>query len=151
VQGWVSVWEVSTQPQSIEVSGERLVKTAHPRVPLNGTPSFISKKNFCIFVPKSIQLLEDHERDATIVKGLPRLRAFARIDVTERFSETAMLAGDEPSSISAIKCAVWAGVHFLLPMRTIRPNPARQPSFRNEMGYGRASLESSQKFAATRS
>jgi hypothetical protein len=45
-------------------------------------------------------------------------------------------AGDEPSSISAIKCAVWAGVHFLPPMRTMGPNPARQHSFRNEMGYG---------------
>jgi hypothetical protein len=30
VQGWVRVGEVSTRPQSIEVSGERLVKKAHP-------------------------------------------------------------------------------------------------------------------------
>ena len=30
MQGWVRVWEVSTRPQSIEVSGERLVKKAHP-------------------------------------------------------------------------------------------------------------------------
>jgi hypothetical protein len=93
--------------------------------------------------------MEDHERDATIAKDLPRLRAFARMDMTEHFSETAMLAGDEPSSISTIECAVWAGVH--LPIRTIRPNPAYQPSFQDEMGSEQASLESSQKFAATRS
>jgi hypothetical protein len=30
VQGWFRVWEVSTRLQSIEVSGERLVKKAHP-------------------------------------------------------------------------------------------------------------------------
>jgi hypothetical protein len=75
--------------------------------------------------------MEDHERDATIAKGLPRLRALARTTVIDRFNETAMLAADEPSSISAIKCAVWAGVHFLLPMRTMEPNPARQHWFRN--------------------
>jgi hypothetical protein len=81
-------------------------------------------------------ILEDHERDATIGKGLPRFRALARMTVTDRFSETAMQVGDEPSSISAIKCAVWAAVHFLLPMRTMELNPACQHSFRNEMGYG---------------
>jgi hypothetical protein len=80
--------------------------------------------------------LDDHERDATIGKGLPRFRALARTTATDRFSEKAMQAGDEPSSISAIKCAVWAAVHFLLPMRTMEINPACQHSFRNEMGYG---------------
>jgi hypothetical protein len=75
--------------------------------------------------------MEDQERDATIGKGLPRSRAFARITVIDRFSETAMLAGDEPLSISAIKCAVWAGVHFLLPMRTMGLNSACQHWFRN--------------------
>jgi hypothetical protein len=99
------------------------------------------KKELLHVVPQIDSAVEDHERDATIVKGLPRLRAFVRIDVTERFSETAILAGDEPSSISAIKCAVWAAVHFLLPMRTIRPNPARQHSFRNESVMEQASLE----------
>ena len=78
--------------------------------------------------------LDDHERDATIGKGLPRFRALARTTATDRFSEKAMQAGDEPSSISAIKCAVWAAVHFLLPMRTMEINPACQHSFRNEMG-----------------
>jgi len=83
--------------------------------------------------------MEDQERDATIGKGLPRSRAFARITVIDRFSETAMLAGDEPLSISAIKCAVWAGVHFLLPMRTMGLNSACQHWFRNGGVMGQAS------------
>ena len=84
--------------------------------------------------------MEDLERDATIGKGLPRFRAFARITVTDRFSETAMLAGDEPSSISAIRRAVWAAVHFLLPMRTMGPNPACQHSFWNRSNVGNFTL-----------
>ena len=117
---------VAASTQSATTNLEGVVNIAHS----------LSKKNFCIALPQIDSAIDDHQRDATIVKGLPRLRAFARTDVTERFSETAMLAGDEPSSISAIKRAVWAGVHFLLPMRTIRPNPACQPSFRDEINYG---------------
>jgi hypothetical protein len=69
-------------------------------------------------------------------KRLAEIPRFRPNTCGDRFSETAMLAGDEPSSISAIKCAVWAGVHFLLPMRTMGPNSAYRHSFRNEMGYG---------------
>src|ERR1700677_1903192 len=54
--------------------------------------------------------------------------------VIDRFNETAMQAGDEPLSISAIKRAVWAGVHFLLPMRTMGLNSACQHSFRTGWG-----------------
>jgi hypothetical protein len=54
--------------------------------------------------------------------------------VMERFSETAMLAGEEPLSISTVRCAVWAVVHFRLPMRTMRLNPMDQVSFRNGSG-----------------
>lgn len=72
----------------------------------------------------------DHLREATIGKGLPRLRALARMTVMGRFSETAMLAADEPSSISTVSCAIWAAVHFRLPMRTMRLNPLGQVSFR---------------------
>jgi hypothetical protein len=50
--------------------------------------------------------------------------------VIERFSETAMLAAEQPLSISTIRCALWAAVHFRLPMRTIRLNPMDQVSFR---------------------
>jgi hypothetical protein len=56
--------------------------------------------------------------------------------VIDRFNETAMLAGEAPSTISAIRRAVWAGVQFRLSMRTMGFNPACQHSFRNEMGYG---------------
>jgi hypothetical protein len=49
---------------------------------------------------------EDHGCDATIGNGLPRFRALARMTVIERFNEMAMLAAEEPSSISAIRCAV---------------------------------------------
>jgi hypothetical protein len=63
--------------------------------------------------------MENHERDATIAKGLPRFRALARMTIIDRFNETAMLAADEPSSIGAIRRAVWAGVQFRLPMRTV--------------------------------
>jgi hypothetical protein len=52
----------------------------------------------------------------------------------DRFHETAMLAGDASLSFSAIRRAVWAGVDFLLLITG--SNPARQHSFRNEMGYG---------------
>jgi hypothetical protein len=107
-------------------------------------PDPISKRDAIFYIKKELShchtsnrfSLEDHERDATLGKGLPRFRALARMTVTDRFSETAMQVGDEPSSISAIKCAVWAAVHFLLPVRTMELNPARQHSFRNEMGYG---------------
>jgi len=107
-------------------------------------PDPISKRDAIFYIKKELShcrtsnrfSLEDHERDATIGNGLPIFRALARITVTDRFSETAMQTGDEPSSISAIKCAVWAAVHFLLPMRTMEVNPACQHSFRNEMGYG---------------
>jgi hypothetical protein len=80
--------------------------------------------------------MEDHELDATIGKGLPRFRALARMTVIDRFNETAMQAGDEPLSISAIKRAVWAGVHFLLPMRTM--GLIRRASIRSgpDGGYG---------------
>jgi len=54
--------------------------------------------------------------------------------VIERFSETAMLAAEQPLSISTIRCALWAAVHFRLPMRTIRLNPMDQVSFRNGTG-----------------
>ena len=74
---------------------------------------------------------EDHERDATIGNGFPRFRALARMTAIERFNETAMLAADEPSSISSIRCAAWAAVHFRLPMRTIRFNPMDQVWFRS--------------------
>jgi hypothetical protein len=43
---------------------------------------------------------------ATIGKGLPRFRALARMTVMERFSETAMTAADDPSSISTISCVI---------------------------------------------
>jgi hypothetical protein len=49
---------------------------------------------------------EDHELTATIGNGFPRFRALARMTVIERFNEMAMLAADEPSSISSIRCAV---------------------------------------------
>jgi hypothetical protein len=49
---------------------------------------------------------ENLQRIATVGKGLPRLRALARMTVMERFSETAMIAADEPSSISSIKCVI---------------------------------------------
>jgi hypothetical protein len=62
---------------------------------------------------------KDQERDTTIGKGLPRFRALARMTVIDRFNETAMLAGAAPSSISAIRRAVWAGVQFRLSMRTM--------------------------------
>jgi hypothetical protein len=97
---------------------------------------FHIEKELLHVVPQIDWAIEDHQSDATTGKGLPRFRALARMTVIDRFNDTAMLAGDEPSSISAIRRAVWAGVHFLLPMRTMEANPARQPSFRNEMGYG---------------
>jgi acyl-CoA hydrolase len=83
----------------------------------NGTLTFISKKNFCIAAPQIDSAMEDHERDTTLGNGLPRFRALARMIATDRFNETAMLAGDVPSSISAIRsgplsifccqCAPW--------------------------------------------
>jgi hypothetical protein len=79
--------------------------------------------------------MEDHERDATIGNGLPRLRALARMTATDRFNETAMLVGDVPSSISATRCAVWAAVHFLLPMRTMVAQSGVPAFVPNEMGY----------------
>jgi hypothetical protein len=48
---------------------------------------------------------------ATIGKGLPRFRAGPN-DGDGRFCETTTLTADVPSSISAIRCAVWAAVHF---------------------------------------
>jgi hypothetical protein len=84
--------------------------------------------------------MEDQERAATIGKGLPRFRALARMTVIDRFNETAMQAGDEPLSISAIKCAVWAVVHFLLPMRTMGLNSACQHSFRNGVLWNKRAL-----------
>jgi len=52
--------------------------------------------------------------------------------VMERFKEIAMLAADDPPSISTIRCVIWAGVHFRLPMRTMWPNPTDQVSFRSD-------------------
>jgi hypothetical protein len=83
-----------------------LVLNSIPILSLIGTPSFISKKNFCIG-NLSNRFNEDHERDATTTgNGFPTFRALARMAVIERFSETAMLTADEPSSISTIRCAV---------------------------------------------
>jgi len=67
-----------------------------PTLSLNGTPSFISKKNFCIAVPQIDSIMEDHQSDAATGKGLPRFRALARMTAIDRFNEKAMIAGDVP-------------------------------------------------------
>src|SRR5260370_1255663 len=46
----------------------------------------------------------------------------------------AALAAEEPASMSNTNWPIWAAVHFLLPMRTMRPNPACWDSFQNETG-----------------
>lgn len=61
--------------------------------------------------------------------GLPRFRALARMTAMERFSATAMLAAEQPSSISTSKCTVWAAVHFRLAILTMGFNPADQVLF----------------------
>jgi hypothetical protein len=49
--------------------------------------------------------VEDHpQREAG--KGLPRLRALARMTVTERFIVIAITASDEPASIMTVKCMI---------------------------------------------
>ena len=56
---------------------------------------------------------------ATIGKGLPRLRALARMMVMERLSLTATSSAGEPSSINSIRCVICAGVHFRLAMLAV--------------------------------
>jgi hypothetical protein len=64
-------------------------------------------------LPQIASTIENHPREATIGKGLPRFRALAQMTVMERSSKPAVLAADVPSStISAISCAVWAAVQF---------------------------------------
>jgi hypothetical protein len=53
-----------------------------------------------------------HPAASVAGKGLPRFRALARMMAMERFCETTTLTADVPSSISAIRCAVWAAVQF---------------------------------------
>jgi hypothetical protein len=63
------------------------------------------EKEFLHDVPQSLRPFKTIN-GATIGNGLPRFRALARITVMERFSETAMTAADEPSSISTIRCVI---------------------------------------------
>jgi len=93
---------------------------------------FHIEKEF-LHLPPPNRFNKDQLRASTIGKGLPRFRALARMTVMERFSETAILAADEPPSISAIRCAVWAAVHFRLSMRTMCLNSIDQVSFRPDL------------------
>jgi hypothetical protein len=69
----------------------------------------MSKKNFCIALPQIASTIENYQRGGDY---RPRFRALARMMVMERFCETTTLTADVPSSIGAIRCAVWAAVHF---------------------------------------
>jgi hypothetical protein len=70
----------------------RLPLKSIPTLSLIGTPSFISKKNFCIAMPQIASTREIVNAEATIRKDLLRFRALTRMTMIESFTETAMAA-----------------------------------------------------------